>query len=287
MCFKSILHPTDFSEQSMVAFYHALKLALIQKSKLTLMYVTSKENDVLDWEKFPKVRDTLFKWGLISKNASRKDVYTELGVEVKKIIGKNSNIIDSVVGIVDHEEIDLIVMATHGSKGLPKWINPSISEPISRESMVPTLFIPYNCKPFVSSENGKFDLNKILIPIDHKPRPQRAVDYGINVGKIYGENKTRFYIMHVLDKKKNWSEKDMPEINLPKDEDFIVRLEHRAKSVSYEIIKVANEVKADLLVIATEGHTGFLDVLQGSTSEQILHQSKHPILTIPNSNRSY
>ena len=38
MCFKSILHPTDFSEDNIVAFNHALKLALESKSKLTLMY---------------------------------------------------------------------------------------------------------------------------------------------------------------------------------------------------------------------------------------------------------
>ena len=67
MSFKSILYPTDFSEQSMVAFRHALKLALEQRAKLI--------------------------WGLIDKNASRKDIYDKLGVEIQKVIGKGENII--------------------------------------------------------------------------------------------------------------------------------------------------------------------------------------------------
>ena len=33
----SVLHPTDFSEGSKVAFHHALKVALLAKSELTLI----------------------------------------------------------------------------------------------------------------------------------------------------------------------------------------------------------------------------------------------------------
>ena len=39
MSFKTILHPTDFSEQSMVAFSHALKLAIEEKARFIIMYV--------------------------------------------------------------------------------------------------------------------------------------------------------------------------------------------------------------------------------------------------------
>ena len=71
MSFKSILHPTDFSEQSMVAFSHALKLAIEEKAKFIVMYVQDGDVSHLKWEKFPKVRNTLNKWGLIDTNANR------------------------------------------------------------------------------------------------------------------------------------------------------------------------------------------------------------------------
>lgn len=281
MSFKSILHPTDFSEKSMVAFNHALKLALEEKSKLILMYAMEEGKHTLDWDKFPKVRDTLVEWGLINKGASRKDIYEKLGVEVKKIIGKGENIIDSVTGLIYEEQVDLIVFSTHGREGVPRWLHSSISESISRKALVPTMFIPHNSKPFVSPDTGLINLNEILVPIDHKPKPQRAVEFGINMGRIYGKGKTQLHIMHVFDNSNLLSKEDMPEIKLPDNENCIIRFEVRKNRIYEEIIRVAEEIGADLIVIATEGHNGFLDALFGSTSEQVLRHSNCPILTIP------
>ena len=50
----SILHPTDFTEGSRVAFYHALKAALLAKSKLTLLHVSPGTD--WEWTDFPGVR---------------------------------------------------------------------------------------------------------------------------------------------------------------------------------------------------------------------------------------
>lgn len=36
---QSVLHPTDFSEDSLVAFHHALKAAMLSRSRLTLLHV--------------------------------------------------------------------------------------------------------------------------------------------------------------------------------------------------------------------------------------------------------
>ena len=38
---ESVLHPTDFSEGSKIAFYHALKAALLSKSRITLLNVST------------------------------------------------------------------------------------------------------------------------------------------------------------------------------------------------------------------------------------------------------
>ncbi|NIP31845.1 MAG: universal stress protein [Candidatus Dadabacteria bacterium] len=287
MSFKSILHPTDFSDQSKVAFYHALKLALIEKSKLIVMYAMHEDKDPLDWDKFPKIRDTLHKWDLIDKDASRNDIYKKLGIKIKKIIGKGENIIESVSGIVYEEEVDLIVLATHGREGLPRWLHSSISESISRQALVPTLFVPYNSKPFVSENNGEINLKEILVPIDYNPAPQRAIEFGVKFGKIYGKNNVRINIMHVIENINGETTNDMPKVDIPENENCIIRLENKHKSIEEEIIRVAKEISADLVVIPTEGRTGFVDVIFGSTSEQLLKKSTCPILTIPVAHGDY
>jgi hypothetical protein len=66
---ESVLHPTDFSEASLVAFYHALKTALLTKSHFTLFNVSPQGEP--EWASFPGVRETLERWELIPKNSPR------------------------------------------------------------------------------------------------------------------------------------------------------------------------------------------------------------------------
>jgi nucleotide-binding universal stress UspA family protein len=53
---QSVFHPSDFSEASEVAFAHALKVALVASTKLTLLHV--QEGPGTEWEHFPGVRSS-------------------------------------------------------------------------------------------------------------------------------------------------------------------------------------------------------------------------------------
>jgi nucleotide-binding universal stress UspA family protein len=77
---ESILHPTDFSEGSMVAFNHALKLALLASSEITLLHV-SPDTDSSSWSDFPGVRETLERWELLPADSPRSAV-PKLGIQV-------------------------------------------------------------------------------------------------------------------------------------------------------------------------------------------------------------
>src|SRR6185503_20600976 len=74
---ESVLHPTDFSEGSKVAFHHALKTALLAKSRLTLLNVSA--DGTSKWDDFPGVRETLERWGLLPKGSPTSAV-GELGI---------------------------------------------------------------------------------------------------------------------------------------------------------------------------------------------------------------
>ncbi|PYS71622.1 MAG: hypothetical protein DMF69_09750, partial [Acidobacteria bacterium] len=75
---ESVLHPTDFSEGSKVAFHHALKAALLAKSRLTLLNVSP--DGASQWDDFPGVRETLERWGLLPKGSPTSAV-GELGID--------------------------------------------------------------------------------------------------------------------------------------------------------------------------------------------------------------
>src|SRR6188508_3006354 len=90
----SVLHPTDFSEGCKVAFYHALKAALLTKSKITLLNVSPDAS--ASWSDFPGVRETLEKWGLLPAGSTKSDV-ADLGIDVRKSITQQKDPVDAVV----------------------------------------------------------------------------------------------------------------------------------------------------------------------------------------------
>jgi nucleotide-binding universal stress UspA family protein len=47
------------------------------------------------------------------------------------------------------------------------------------------------------------------------------------------------------------------------------------------IVEEAKSSEADLILMATAGHQGFLDVIRGSTSERVLRHAPCPVLTVP------
>jgi nucleotide-binding universal stress UspA family protein len=51
-------------------------------------------------------------------------------------------------------------------------------------------------------------------------------------------------------------------------------------SASHEILRIANERKVDLIVIATHGRTGIVRVALGSTAERVVREAHCPVLTV-------
>jgi hypothetical protein len=47
------------------------------------------------------------------------------------------------------------------------------------------------------------------------------------------------------------------------------------------ISAMRHECRADLIVMTTRSHHGFLDALSGSTTERIVHNSTCPVLALP------
>jgi nucleotide-binding universal stress UspA family protein len=55
----------------------------------------------------------------------------------------------------------------------------------------------------------------------------------------------------------------------------------RKGDVVTEILSVATNMLADLIVLTTQGHNGFLDALRGSTTERIVRAANCPVLAVP------
>ncbi|HJZ79074.1 MAG TPA: universal stress protein [Pyrinomonadaceae bacterium] len=269
---ESVLHPTDFSESSLVAFHHALKIALLTKSNFTLFNVSPDGGP--EWANFPGVRESLERWGLLPANSPRSAV-GELGVHVRKIVAEMNDPVKAVLGYLERHPVDLIVLATRQRDGSVRWLGKSVSEPIARTAWQMTLFIPGGASGFVSAEDGSVQLNKILIPVAHSPLAEPAVEAAARLVQRLSCPAGTFTLMHV------GSADSMPAVRCPEVPGWNWKKETRTGDVIQGIVAAARDTGADLIVMSTDGRNEFLDSLRGSHSERVLRHGAASLLTVP------
>ena len=268
----SVLHPTDFSEASRVAFHHALKTALLAQSKLTLLHVSS--GGTSEWSDFPGVRETLERWGMLPKG-SQKSAVGELGINASKVMADESEPVEAVMRYLEKHPTDLIVLSTSQRDGHARWLGKSVSEPVTRKAGQMTLLIPGNAEGFVSDRDGSVNLKKILIPIARTPSPQPAVSTAAGLVERWKCPEGTFVLVHV------GKADTMPACRCPEIPGWTWEKDLRTGAVIEEIVDAAKDHEADLIVMSTDGRNGFLDGLRGSHSERVLRHGAAPLLTIP------
>jgi nucleotide-binding universal stress UspA family protein len=154
-----IAHTTDFSPQSAIAFRHALRLSLAAGGRLDLLHVRDLASEP-SWDSFPHVREVLHQWGLIAAQAAPSEIDANVGVHVSKI---EINHLDAATGISEFfltHRPDLLVVATHGRRGVNLWLHGSVSEDVARRTHVPTLLIGPDSRGFVDAQSGQTSLRR-------------------------------------------------------------------------------------------------------------------------------
>lgn len=268
---RSVLHPTDLSADSEIAFQHALAIALLRQTSLTLLHVEGSSRG----GELPSVREMLERWGLLEEGSSRSAVYENFNVRIKKKVVKGRPL-PVILDYLDKGYVDLVVVATRGSNGMAGWLKSSVSEPLAHRTDTSTLFVPADSPGIVDPENGQLTARKILVPVAEVPDGQNAVTLAartaIAAHEVHGDP-VELHLMHVGDQ--------MPELQLPEHEGIGWSQTLQSGEVIDRIVETAREVSADLVVMASDGRNGILDAFRGSHSEQILRLVPCPLLVVP------
>jgi nucleotide-binding universal stress UspA family protein len=270
---RRIFHPTDFSTDSRTALLHALKLALVAKADLTIMHV-DPEVTRSDFEDFPRIRPILEQWGLLPAGSSKVQV-AQLGLSIRKTRAASSNPTQAILDYLSRQSADLLVMATHQYEGLARWQHQLVAEPIARESHTPTLFVPSHVEGFVDQATGRANVRRVLLPVSSKPSPQRAVDWTVSLSEALGCGNFTGVSVHVGD------EATFHAIRYPSKNGRLWHTMTCQGQVVDVILGMGADFDVDLIVMCTEGHHSFLDMLRGSTMERVLRSARCPLLAIP------
>ena len=141
-------------------------------------------------------------------------------------------------------------------------------------------------------------IRNILYATDFSKSSKRAAAYAANLAKLAGAT---LHLLHVVNELSDEQRiliqqdlfdafaKDVEVLAVKNTEDFrhkyfagIENIEtHTAIGTPFQqIIRQAEELDADLIVMGTHGRTGIEHVLVGSTAERVVRRSKIPVLTV-------
>lgn len=139
-------------------------------------------------------------------------------------------------------------------------------------------------------------VNKVIIPVDFTTTMNKVVDYATSIAD---QLDAEILFFHVINDFKGYDmmlvhpsfepmKKDLYDTSLQKMEILVADHKDRTQSVSGkvvfgeagdEIIRLAQEEDADMIIIGTHGVKGFERLLMGSTAEYVVKKAPCPILT--------
>ena len=272
---RSVVHATDLSGADESAFAHALGIALLRQAKFTILHVTPNAS-AADWSGFPAVRSTLERWKLLDPGSAQEDVFAKLGMKVGKLAIESRFAALAVARHLDSQPADLLVVATEGREGVARWLRGSVAEAMARWSQTMTLFVPADAeRNIVAPADGNLTLKNVLIPVDHSPDASAAIEFARRAAEVMSDEKVTITLLHIGD------ETAMPMVYAQDGPQWTFARMHRDGDVVDAIVGAAELVRAELVVMPTEGRHGVFDALRGSTTERVLRRLRCPLLAVP------
>ena len=142
--YDTILFPTDGSDASLRALDHALELAGTYDAALHVLYVVDTSYPYGDMDGaavdltpvFEALREEGERTiGTVEERAG------DAGVDVVGATREDGVVHRAILGYAEEVDADLIVMGTHGRRGLNRWLLGSVTERIVRGAEAPVLTV--------------------------------------------------------------------------------------------------------------------------------------------------
>jgi nucleotide-binding universal stress UspA family protein len=298
-----ILFPTDFSRRSERSLDMALELAERFGAELHMLHaIVLHADDPNDpAHLFPDPEEIRRRLEEIADRRMATSLERRAGRGVTVVRERRRGISAAPVILEHADEIgaDLIVMSTHGRRGIEHVLLGSVTEEVVRLAPCPVLTVRSDAEveevPTIRS---------ILVPVDFSDHAGVAVAHARELADSFG---AALDVLHVFERPihpeiylggmpletpefaavegslKEALETFAREAGGPDVETSIHVMEGRAVP---GILEFAAEAGSDLVVIATHGLTGMAHVLLGSVAEKVVRRASCPVLTVKPFGRS-
>ncbi len=287
---KKILFPTDYSACAEQAFSQAAYLAERYDADLHVLHVAEPSLVLppLDLSEADIAADLHLPQPAALPKKQRGGEGMLLNVEVPPIDGSVER---AILAYAAQEDVDLIVMGTHGRRALDRLLLGSVAAKVVRLAECPVFTVGFEAASWAQGA-----ARRILVPVDFSDHARLALAYARDLAALYGAHVD---LLHVIEETALTAAYGMepvvvqiPNVEAPAREG----LERLAGEVggpempctvhvgvghpAHEIVEFAERQGSDLIVIATHGLTGIKRLLLGSVAEHVVHRAQCPVFTV-------
>jgi nucleotide-binding universal stress UspA family protein len=292
MQLKNILCPIDFSEFSALAYQYALSLAEYYQARLICLHIielwrypfADYAAQEADYAKFSKA---LNEGGEVQLQDFVRKYSPPAGVQPELPV-RQGNASDCILWFAANENMELIVMGTHGRRGFDRLVLGSTTDRVMRKAGCPVLVVSNPSHPqMATGPDGRHRLSRILYCTDFSHNSERARSYAISLAAEYGAELT---LLHVAEAAPDLAHAEAIVRERTRELDKLVsdgeRQSFKVKAVvrfgkAYEeIVRHASGIRASLIIMTVRGGDAVDRAVFGSTTYRVIQLGPCPVLAI-------
>ncbi len=300
---NKILVAEDFSECSDAALGFALDLAQRHGAEVHALYAQVLYGDPFAPSTYParhneRVLQEMKK--RVNAQAEAVGSVDPEALEVKYTVMRDVAAAPAILRYAEEHDVDLVVMGTHGKRGLRRLLLGSVAEEVVQMAKCPVLTISGGGEGKPPSPT----IRSIVAPTDFSQHALVALRYARELADFYD---ARLDVVHVVEEAvypafynvtaysiydtkpdlEEQAEKQLKKLyedtfGPPKDVGFHVLTGHAAQAIT----DFARERERSMIVMATHGLTGLAHLFIGSVAEKVVRTASCPVFTVKSLGKS-
>jgi nucleotide-binding universal stress UspA family protein len=299
---RHILCPIDFSEGSRRALDHAVTLARSHHARLSVVHVQQLSIPVYGVSHLgpealqPIVLTDLERQALLNRlDAEVAEDRMAAHVPIETVLDEAASISEAIVSRARTTAVDLIVIGTHGRSGFEHLMLGSVAEKVLRKAACPVLTVPAHAPDAVPRDAGS--VRRIVCPIDFSSSSEAALDYAAALAHGADARLTVLHVVEPIPALPDYSGTvDLTQLRHECFQHARTQLSRTVKEFvretrgtdelvlvgrpHAEILRVADDQAADLIVMGVRGRGATDLMFFGSTTNHVVRGAHCPVLTV-------
>jgi nucleotide-binding universal stress UspA family protein len=287
MTYRKVLVPLDGSELAERAIPYGKAIAKTKGSELILFTVSVASMEQLD-------RPMKAYLELNVKELQSQGIKASMAIAY-------GNVADEIVGFADKNNIDLIIISTHGYSGIKRWVLGSVARKVLYGTCVQVLLIKSKAQKI-----SQIELKKLLLPLDGSPFAEAPIPI---IEELTKGTKTEIVLTLVCEPPLVPSYGDRPinptwkthrdalwAVTQQQASEYLKKVESKLKKqgmkvksrvipgelgrVAENIMQAGKKENVDLIIMTTHGRSGVSRWVYGGVANRIVEESLQPVLLV-------